>query len=175
MVVIFYWLALLLCSPISYGFLPFRSYRSYFTKLYAKKSNKSAPVIEFSRSLSAAQVTMKRPVLCKIVAKEGERAGLATRFDVFEISYFAANVTITRTDAVSLLIEGELEAHIKDGAELPPVVITTDFDTLVLDKGGGGSIEVSFEENMDYDDEVSGDGSIDIGEVAAQYLGMEIY
>lgn len=34
---------------------------------------------------------------------------------------------------------------------------------------------VSFDTDMDYDDEVDSNGDIDIGEIAAQYLSLEIF
>ena len=101
-----------------------KSIAGYFsTKLFAKKK-KSAPVgPEFSRVLNVAQVRWqkkiktvngygwvslifsigqmkscqvpeRRPVLCKLLAKEKEREGLAERFDIPELLYFAANVTV---------------------------------------------------------------------------------
>ena len=36
-------------------------------------------------------------------------------------------------------------------------------------------IGVSFDEEMDYDDEVDGNGNIDLGEIAAQYLSLEMF
>jgi hypothetical protein len=86
--------------------------------LWAEKKKSLAPPNEFSRVIQAGQVTERRPVLCKIVAKEPERKGLAVRFDIYEIVHLAANITVTRQDAVSLLVEGTFEAQIKDGAEL---------------------------------------------------------
>ena len=48
-----------------------------------------------------------------------------------------------------------------------------EFETLLLDNTG--KIEgVSFDQAMDYDDEVDGEGNIDLGEIASQYLCMEI-
>ena len=32
-----------------------------------------------------------------------------------------------------------------------------------------------FEEAMDYDDEIGTDGDIDIGEIASQYLSLELF
>lgn len=150
---------------------PFRnSPRPLFIPLYLAK--KAPPVNEFSRVLSAAQVTERRPVLCKIIAKESERDGLAERFDVFKIEYLAANVTVTRTDAASLLVEGVLAARVRDGLELEPFAVDVEFDTLILDNAGAG--ELSFEEATEYDDEIGEGGVLDIGEIAAQYLGMEL-
>ena len=34
---------------------------------------------------------------------------------------------------------------------------------------------VSFDEEMDYDDEVDKNGNIDLGEIAAQYLSLEMF
>jgi hypothetical protein len=42
----------------------------------------------------SCQVPERRPVLCKLLAKEKEREGLAERFDIPELLYFAANVTV---------------------------------------------------------------------------------
>jgi hypothetical protein len=42
------------------------------------------------------QIPERRPVLCKLLAKDNERTALALRFDIPEITYFAANVTISR-------------------------------------------------------------------------------
>ena len=33
----------------------------------------------------------------------------------------------------------------------------------------------SFDEEMDYDDEVDKNGNIDIGEIASQYLSLELF
>jgi hypothetical protein len=99
-----------------------------------KKTKRKAPTTpEFSRVLNAEQVPPNRPVLCRLVAKEVERAGLAERFDLPNITYFAANVTASRPDSGSVLIEGSLEAHIKV-AELSRLDrITSTFDTMLLD------------------------------------------
>ena len=129
--------------------------------------------VEFSRIVNAAQVTGRRPVLCKIIAKEKEQAALAERLDVYQIPYLAANITVTRTDRASILVEGVLVAKIKDGEELDPYDVNCDFDTLVLDNSAGTGI--SFEEATDYDDEIGPSGDLDIGEITAQYLSMELF
>lgn len=158
-----------LCLSRAFLVPPHRPRTSLF-KAAAKKNLTPPP--EFSRIVPAAQVTERRPVLCKILAKEPERKGLAERFDVFQIGYFAANITVTRTDSASLLVEGKIEAHIKDGELLEPFIVKADFDTLVLDGSAGG---VSFEEATDYDEEIGPGGELDIGEIAAQYLSMELF
>ena len=121
-----------------------------------------------------SQVPGRRPVLCKLLAKDHERVGLAARFDIPELIYFAANVTVSRRDPGSIIVTGDIEAHIKGGELMEPEVLEGDFETLLLDNTGSLN-GVSFDEAMDYDDEVDKDGNIDLGEIAAQYLSLELF
>ena len=139
-----------------------------------KKNKKAAMTPEFSRVLNVNQVPDSRPVLCRLVAKEKERIGLQERFDLPTIAYFSANVTASRPDASSVLIEGSLEAHIKVAKAAKLHRIRTDFDTMLLDTTGRAGADMKIEESMEYDDEVSVDGTIDIGEIASQYLSLEM-
>ncbi len=100
--------------------------------------------------------------------------GLAARFDIPELIYFAANVTVSRRDPGSIIVTGDIEAHIKGGELMEPEVLEGDFETLLLDNTGSLS-GVSFDEAMDYDDEVDKEGNIDLGEIAAQYLSLELF
>ena len=138
------------------------------------------PPSEFSRIVNAGQVPPNgRAVLCRIIAKEKERVGLAKRFDIDDLTHFSANITLTRRDYNSILVKGNFEAHMKVAELVPPEVLTAEFDTLLLDNSGnGGDVDgdsyLDFSSNMDYDDEVGNDGSIDIGEIASQYLSLEM-
>ena len=74
-----------------------------------------------------------------------------------------------------LLNDGLDEARIKDGELLEPSVFEADFDTLLLDNSGEKAESApSFEDCMDYDDEIGFEGNIDVGEIASQYLSLEI-
>lgn len=142
------------------------------SKKGSKKTKLSGPITaEFSRVVNVDQIPPKRPVLCRIIAKENERIGLAQRFDIEEITYFGANITLSRHDENTIFAEGNLKAVWKAGATLDPDTITCDFDTTILDTKNG---DLNFEEEMDYDDEIRSDGNIDIGEIASQYLSLEI-
>ena len=154
------------------GFIP-NLRRWHPIPLDSIKKSIPPPGIEFSRIVNSAQITERRPVLCKVVAKDHERVALAERLDVYQIPYLAANITITRRDRASILVEGVLSAQIKDGEELDPYDVTCDFDTLILDNSVGSG--VSFEEATDYDDEIGPSGDLDIGEITTQYLSMELF
>ena len=95
-----------------------------------------------------------------------------------------------------------MEAHIRVGATAATERVTTDFDTVLLysaNRGGGGKSGVNIEEATEYDDEVrrgqvlsltsfqylsdktppikkkvGEGGEIDIGEIASQYLSLEM-
>lgn len=134
------------------------------------------PRPEFSRLVNANQVPQRRSVLCRIVAKEKECQGLAKRYDIYNITYFGANVTLIRQDGNSIQVTGTFEAHMKVAELVEPEILIEEFDTLLLDNSGAmpGTESLSFEDNMDYDDEIGTDGSIDIGEIAAQYFSLEM-
>jgi len=143
----------------------------------AKTIVKAAPARpEFSRTLNVGSVPERRPVLCKLLAKPAERAGLAERFDIPELSYFAANVTVRRQDPYTILVEGTIEAHIQAAASLPPQELVGTFDTLVLDTVSSGAAgSMSFDDATDYDEEIQKNGDLDIGEIAAQYFYLELF
>lgn len=112
--------------------------------------------------------------MCKLLAKDKERIGLAERFDIPELTYFAANVTVARQDPGTIVVKGTIEARMKGGDIMPLEVITSDFDTMILDNTASPT-GLSLDEAMDYDDEVDKDGNIDLGEIAAQYLSLELF
>lgn len=129
---------------------------------------------EFSRIINAAQVPARKPVICKIVAKEKELAALATRLKVPGLKQFTAEITLSRTDATSILVEGTIVATVYNGEMFPEDEISEEFDTVILDNSSL-SEKISIEDAVDYDDEVGHNGDIDIGEIASQYLSMEIF
>lgn len=118
-------------------------------------------------------MTEKRPVLCKLVAKENERKALCNRFDLPNLAYFAANVTVSKTGIATVLVEGTLEALITSPIMEEGQRIITAFETVLLNNIGA-SEKLSFDDNTDYDDEINANGDVDVGEIASQYLGMEL-
>jgi hypothetical protein len=109
--------------------------------LQAKKTTAPKIVIkpEFSRILDIAQIAPSREVLCRLLAKPAERDGLAKRFGIDALSYFAANVTVFRDSMTTVSVSGTFEAHIPLPLGLEPDVVRGDFDTKLLWSGGGGA------------------------------------
>jgi len=94
------------------------------------------PKIEFSRVINIEQIPERRPVLCKLLAKENERSALAIRFDIPKIEYFGANVTISRQSSSSILVEGKFDARVRFGELLDIESIVGEFDTVLLNNFG---------------------------------------
>ena len=153
----------------------FNERNSHVMNAKKKKKRKPIPLVpEFSRVLNTGQIPRDRPIMCRLLARDKEREGLAERFDMPEITYFSANVTAKRADRSSILVQGNLEAHIKAGKLLRTDSIVTTFETMLLDNTGVG-IALSLEDATEYDDQVDENGDIDIGEIASQYLSLELF
>jgi hypothetical protein len=165
----------LLSFDFNYLNLNYRNsnHRNLFQMSVVKKPTQAVP--EFSRILNVNQVQEKRKVLCRLLAKDKEREKLAQRFDIPEICYLSANVTVSKVDSNSISVEGNLEGHIKFGEILDIEVVTSDFETLLLNNQGGNTDSINFDFASEFDDEVDANGDIDVGEIVAQYLALELY
>ena len=131
-------------------------------------------MVKVARIVNIASIPERKSVLCRLVANSKECKDLAERFEVPEIVKFASNITVSReSNGVGLHVEGEFAVEIGSGSDLLPTTeIASTFETnLLLNLDGS----MSFEEATDYDDEVDTSGDIDLGEIAAQYFGIEMY
>lgn len=142
----------------------------------AKKFQQLIPTKpEFSRIVNVAQIPSRKPIVCKLLANDEERRKLAARLDLIELSYFSANVTISRQDSNAILVEGSFIARSSNGGIFPDEEYASNFDTLILDNTNSIGEALSLDDATDFDDEVAGNGDIDIGEIASQFLSLEIY
>lgn len=151
-----------------------RTHRSYVAPILAKKSNIDVVGPEFSRIINVAQISPLKSTSCRLLAKPEERAGLARRFDVPDIAYFASNVTLARTEEYSVRITGTFEGRVNYGKLSGMETITGEFETLLLNNAEGSSSGMRIDDAEDYDDEVGAGGNIDIGEISAQYFSLEL-
>ena len=151
-----------------------RSMSKSVSKKPKRQEKMAPPTPEFSRVLNLNSIPERKSVLCRLLANEVECAALAGRYEVPEIVKFGANVTISReVNGIGLLVEGDFCVEIGSGSDLLPTTdIQGQFDTNLLINVDGS---LSFDEAIDYDDEVDESGDIDIGEIAAQYFGIEMF
>lgn len=173
----------------------FTSIKPLFATKKASKDVDKPRDIEFSRMISINQVPTRRPVLCRLLAKDNERAAISRRFDLPEnaLKYFSSNVTVAWKDSTSMIVTGKYAAKIQieeqdvspsdteESEELESEldiknfsVIKGDFETLLLYNPPNAAVKIQLDEQEDYDDEIRSDGMLDIGEIATQYLGMEL-
>lgn len=146
----------------------------------AKKKTQPIPqVAEFSRIINVAQIPARKSVLCRVVATDDECKNVAERFDIGNLIYLSANVTISRRDSYSIVVEGNFIARISNGELFPAEEYNCEFDTLLLDNtnsaGGSTASKLNWDDEVDYDDEVKPNGDIDVGEIVAQYLCLEMF
>lgn len=126
---------------------------------------------EFSRIVHLSKVPRIKPVSCRLIAKQTERIALSERFNLGELTYLAANVTLSRRSPSGVLIEGNIVAHVNYDCE-DPDILSESFETVLLNNYDSGAEKVAFEDAKDCDDEVAGDGNIDVGEIVGEYLSL---
>jgi hypothetical protein len=95
--------------------------KQLFFQLNIKKTSSPATkttttiIPEFSRIINIQQIPKLKPVLCRLLANNEEKLKLSIRLDIPILIYFASNVTLSRRDDRSILVNGQFEAHLKSG------------------------------------------------------------
>jgi sortase (surface protein transpeptidase) len=95
--------------------------KQLFFQLNLKKTSSPATkttttiIPEFSRIINIQQIPKLKPVLCRLLANNEEKLKLSIRLDIPILIYFASNVTLSRRDDRSILVNGQFEAHLKSG------------------------------------------------------------
>lgn len=98
--------------------------KQLFFQLNLKKTSSPATkttttiIPEFSRIINIQQIPKLKPVLCRLLANNEEKLKLSIRLDIPILIYFASNVTLSRRDDRSILVNGQFEAHLKSGIPL---------------------------------------------------------
>ena len=134
--------------------------------------------VEFSRLIPVDRV----PDLGsreKLEANEEERAALATRFDLVSIQAFTGKMELKPWRKGGIRVTGRMEADVTQNC-----VVTLDpFDTHVtfeierffLGKTNAGATQVRDVESLEGDEpDLIVDSSIDLGELAAEELGLAL-
>ncbi|MBI3442039.1 MAG: DUF177 domain-containing protein [Proteobacteria bacterium] len=136
---------------------------------------------EFSRLLEVGTITPDRERREKVEATAEECAALARRFDLRSLSGLKGNLTILRISEGKLIrVRGDMEADVVQSCVVSlqdvPARIQIPFDTSFTEDG-----EEVFDADMEFDLELEEDphevmynGIIDMGELVAQYLSLEL-
>jgi len=135
-------------------------------------------VSEFSRILSVARLSPKG-IEEYLEAKPAERKALAKRFDIVEVKSLKASLTLIPKPQEAIDVTGKIEATIVQNCvvTLEPLVNRMELDVNLTfvpeeqnDKGSGEAII----EDLSDEIEVFSGGKIDIGEMVAQQVGVNI-
>ena len=135
---------------------------------------------EFSRPLTIEGIIPDKIRQETIEADEAECAALAQRFGIRQISYLKAKLAIRRVSGgTTVRVEGDIEADIvqacvvslQDVHEHMQVRFETFFAEDVPDTDGN---EIEFSPDDEDAPEMISNGVIDLGEVVAQYLSLDL-
>lgn len=136
---------------------------------------------EFSRLIAVEGITPDKPREETIEATEQECAALAERFGINELSGFKAKINIRRVaGGTTVRVAGAYEADVVQACVVTlrdvPAHLEGEFETFFSEDAPPESVE-----EMDFaidDDESTPEqihnGMIDLGEVTAQYLALDL-
>lgn len=138
----------------------------------------SAP--ELSRLIAVESIIPNRPRTEKLEASAAECAALAKRFDLRSLTGLKAVLTVLRVpDGNVIRVKGDIEAEVVQACvvSLQDVhsEIKAHFDTSFTESGK--ELDQGEEFNIELDEElhaVISNGILDLGELAVQYLSLEL-
>ncbi len=140
----------------------------------------TAPIsLEFSRPIDVSRIGSVE-MRCDIGANAEERAALARRFGLLDLSRLEAHVTLRRTQAgTALRLKAHLSAEVIQACvvTLEPVAAEIEEDFTVLygkPATETGGQEVTIDPEAEDVTEPWPEGTLDIGEAVAQELGLAL-
>lgn len=139
------------------------------------------PKIEFSRTIAVEGLSLDKVREETIEATAQECADLAERFGIREISNFKANLTIRRVaGGDTVRVAGDYVADVVQSCVVTlrdvPEHMTGQFETFFSENApeyNDEEIDFVFEDDESTPEQIS-NGIIDLGEVAAQYLALDL-
>lgn len=139
---------------------------------------------EFSRVLAVEGLTPDKVRKETVEANDKECAALAKRFDLRELSNFKADLRIRRVEGGDVVrLEGKLSADVVQTCVISlqdvHAHIEGEFDTFLAEAGKHAAKKFGDEADFGIDDddsapEVIQNGQLDLGEIVAQYLSVEL-
>ena len=144
-------------------------------------STRTPPAPEFSRPVDVESLSATAPTRLDINADAKERANLARRFGLVQLDSLAATVSLERNVVGDVSLSGRLKAEVVQTCvvTLEPVHSTiearfTRVFSAVAESGGETFDEIFLAPEADDPPESLAGGIVDVGEVVAETLGLEI-
>lgn len=135
---------------------------------------------EFSRPLDVETIIPDRDRHEIVSANQEECAALAQRFDLKSLSGLKGDLTVLRLSEGNIIrIQGDIEAEVVQTCVVSlqevPSRVRAHFDTSFTEEGEVFEEDIDLELELEEDlHEVLKDGKIDLGELVAQYLSLEL-
>jgi uncharacterized metal-binding protein YceD (DUF177 family) len=136
------------------------------------------PVPEFSRLINVARIPPNGSEE-NLEAKPQERTALAKRFDLVELRALKGQLTLQPGSHQNIFVTGKIEADVVQRCvvTLEPIAahleldVKTTFVSAQQHPEGAGS---PYPEDLEEECEIFSGSKIDLGEMAAQYLGINL-
>jgi uncharacterized metal-binding protein YceD (DUF177 family) len=113
-----------------------------------------------------------------IAADASERAALATRFDLVSLDRLEADLRLRRTGAKVIRLLGHLSADVVQSCVISlkpaPAKLEVDFELFFSEDVGATEADLTVEYDQDDPPEPVQGGQIDLGEVVAEQLGLNL-
>lgn len=138
------------------------------------------PNLEFSRPISIQDVSEQQAMHKSLAAEADEQAALVNRFDLLEMNNLKADITLKREMAGHMVrVEGKFSVDVvqKCVVTLEPVPdhLDAEFETFFTDTKPPSPITGEVEIRSDSEEpEFVANGVIDLGELVAQYIALEL-
>ncbi|TXH36858.1 MAG: DUF177 domain-containing protein [Rhodospirillaceae bacterium] len=133
--------------------------------------------IEFSRFITLDKISMTETGR-HIAADAAERAALATRFDLLGLDRLEADLRLRRTGAKVIRLVGHLSADVVQSCVVSlnpvPARLDVDFEMFFSEDVGATEADLTVEYDQDDPPEPVQGGQIDLGEVVAEQLGLNL-
>ena len=133
--------------------------------------------VEFSRIITLDKISLAETGR-HLEADPAERFALAARFDLVALDRLVVDLHVKRTSAGLIRLSGHLEATVTQSCiiSLAPVpgTLAADFEIFFTEDVSATEAELTLEyDQVDPPEPVTG-GQIDLGEVAAEQLGLNL-
>lgn len=133
--------------------------------------------VEFSRMITLDKISMAETGR-HIEADPTERAALAARFELLALDRLTADLRLKRTGAGVIRLVGHLDAAVTQSCivSLAPVAadLSVDFELFFTEDVGATEAELTLEYDQDDPPEPVTGGQINLGEVVAEQLGLNL-
>lgn len=133
--------------------------------------------VEFSRIITLDKISLAETGR-HIEATPDERAALATRFALLALDRLTADLRLKRTGAGVIRLSGHLEATATQACVVSlapvPATLAVDFQVFFSEDVRATDAELTIEYDQDDPPEPVTGGQIDLGEVVAEQLGLNL-